>query len=245
MMKNIIYFISDAHIGHSDIDTEQIKEKHLISFFRYIQSSAERLYINGDFFDFWFEYHSVIPKVGFRILSELTRLAESGTEIHLLGGNHDYWFNDFLPSELGIHIHKQPFIHKLQGYKFYLHHGDGFMAGTNDIGYKFLKFILHNKLNIFLFGLIHPDIATKIAYWASHLSRKRKLGDYNINSPYTKYALKQLENSDYDILILAHTHTPLLIEINKKYYLNLGNWYEDFSYGMLKQGQLSLNYWKI
>ena len=92
MSKNKIYFISDAHLGAPKSNRPpHIQEDALIDFLQCIREDAEALYIVGDLFDFWFEYHSVIPAHGARVVFELYNLIQSGVRVIYIPGNHDIW----------------------------------------------------------------------------------------------------------------------------------------------------------
>ena len=102
MKKDKIYFISDAHIGAgSYIRSPRVREDALIDFLHAIHKDAECLYIVGDLFDFWFEYRSVVPAHGARVLFELYHLVQSGTRIIYLPGNHDSWLGATYQSRWG------------------------------------------------------------------------------------------------------------------------------------------------
>ena len=58
------YVISDAHLGFATRDVERL----LIKFFRSLQGRAGSLVINGDLFEFWFEWKHVMPRAAFRVL---------------------------------------------------------------------------------------------------------------------------------------------------------------------------------
>jgi UDP-2,3-diacylglucosamine hydrolase len=53
--------MSDAHLGYGSDDVERA----VISFFRHVATRAGSLVINGDLFEFWFEWRSVIHAAGF------------------------------------------------------------------------------------------------------------------------------------------------------------------------------------
>ncbi len=84
MKKDKVYFISDAHIGAGNaIRPLHIREDALIDFLRAIRQDAEALYIVGDLFDFWFEYRSVVPAHGARVIFELYHLVQRLHARHL------------------------------------------------------------------------------------------------------------------------------------------------------------------
>jgi len=153
-MKNIFFF-SDVHLGLQDRQQEKEKEQRLLSFLAHVEEHAEQLFIMGDLFDYWFEYKYVVPRGYHHVISKLGMLVEHGVKVHYLAGNHDFWLRDFFPNDLGIPVYREPFAIDLRGKKFFLHHGDG--LATRDTGYRILKKILRNRVNIFLYSLFHPD----------------------------------------------------------------------------------------
>ena len=119
------YFISDAHLGAESQEKERAKREKLLSFLDYI-SSAENLFILGDFFDFWFDYKTVIFREYFDVLCKLAELVQKGVKVHFFGGNHDWWaFEGSILSEIGIDVHRRPAEIIIDGKRFFMGHGDG------------------------------------------------------------------------------------------------------------------------
>ena len=54
-------------------------------------SSAGSVVINGDLFDFWFEWRTVMPRGHVRVLGALAALVDAGTPVLMVAGNHDAW----------------------------------------------------------------------------------------------------------------------------------------------------------
>ena len=44
-------------------------------------------------------------------------------------------------------------------------------------------------------------------------------------------------------MIFAHTHYPERIEFDRGIYINTGDWYENFTYATLNDGQFELKRW--
>src|SRR6185503_15626955 len=86
------FIASDVHLGPTTPD----RERSFLGFLEHIGAQAATLLINGDLFDFWFEYGSVVPGKHFRVLAALADLVESGVPVTLMGGNHDAWGGKFL-----------------------------------------------------------------------------------------------------------------------------------------------------
>ena len=94
-----IYFLSDAHLGSRASADSREREQRLCRFLDSIRHEASAIYLLGDIFDFWFEYHNVIPKGYTRFLGKLSELSDAGIEIHYFTGNHDMWAFDYLHEE--------------------------------------------------------------------------------------------------------------------------------------------------
>ena len=73
-----IYFISDIHLMLNRTKQEAKREEILFSFFDHVRNSGGTLIINGDLFDFYFEYKDVIPKVYAPLYYQILKLRESG-----------------------------------------------------------------------------------------------------------------------------------------------------------------------
>ena len=241
-LKSDIYFISDVHMDGDASDREREKERRLISFLDGIREKAEVLYIVGDLFDFWFEYRKAVPNRYFRILRKLSEIVDSGTRVVFIPGNHDVWAGQYLQKEIGFDVKKKHADELHQGLRFYIAHGDGMARGEGL--YRIQKWIMENKINIWLYKLLHPDLGIPLARWVSKLSKKRsqsKEPGWN-SREYKDAAIKKL-GEGYDVVVLAHIHSPALEEMSGKQYLNTGDWIRNFSYGRLRDGHLTLEKW--
>ena len=79
-----IYLASDVHLGVASSETERA----FLAWLEHCGAEASRVILNGDLFDFWFEYRSVIPRGYTRILGALSSLIDSGlTNKCSQGGN--------------------------------------------------------------------------------------------------------------------------------------------------------------
>lgn len=229
------YFISDAHLGAGK--NEEMKYKKLISFLDFINKKNTTLFIIGDLFDFWFEYKYVIPYENFSILCQLKKMIETGVQIKYITGNHDFGIGRFIKS-MGIEIYRDPISISLKSKKFYIAHGDGLLNA--DYGYKILKKILRNPLNIWLYRLIHPDIGMTVANFCSNLSRNKK--NKSFNDKYINFAKNKFKNG-IDFMIFGHTHLPFEFTDQEKKLINIGDWINHFTYGYFNDDNLELKTW--
>lgn len=232
-----IYFISDAHLTFTNGYVENL----LVSFLKSIKKDASHLYIVGDLFDFWLEYKNVIPAAFLKILSALLELTQNGVKVIYLPGNHDFWLGDYLHRQAGVMLADEKINISHQGKRIHLFHGDGLAYG--DYGYRFIKKLFRAKPNIWLYKLLPVDLAYKIALRVSGTSRQ-----YTSKMPkdlqgYYDYAAEKIKTGS-DVVIMGHTHVPELINMGVGLYINTGDWIENFSYAVLKDGEFELKYYE-
>lgn len=239
-----IYFISDCHFGLQDKRQEREKEFRLFSFFDRIKDDTEELFILGDLFDYWFEYRNVIPKGFHRILTRLENLTDNGIAVHLLVGNHDFWLGKHFTEETGVHVYYEPVSLTLNGKRFYLHHGDG--LNDEDKGYRILRSILRNKVNIFLYRLLHPDIGIGLARRSSMTSRKNHSDNGHVleQDALRTFAAKKISDG-YDYVIMGHDHAPEQLTVDNRQYINLGDWITHNTYAVFDGKDVTLKTWNV
>lgn len=219
------YIISDAHLGVADRDAERL----LLAFLRDIRGDARSLVINGDLFDFWFEWRHVIPRAGFRVLAALADLAEAGVQIVWIGGNHDCWGGEVLQQDVGVQYLLGTWRGEIAGWRTRIDHGDG-LRDEEDRRYRALRLVLRNPLAIGAFRWIHPDLGARIALGSSHASRTYRAKDGG--SGLLKVALRDLEQEPaLDLLVFGHSHVPVVERApGGALYANAGTWLGDSTY---------------
>jgi UDP-2,3-diacylglucosamine hydrolase len=233
--KGKIYFVSDVHLGAPALSNNQEREMRFARWLDSINDDVQELFLMGDIFDFWWEYKKVVPRGFTRILGRIANLTDRGIPVHFFTGNHDLWVFDYLPSELGVIVHKNEIIMQFGDKKFFLAHGDGFDA--DDIGYLRLKKIFTNKKLQWLYSRLHPNFALHIAHKWSKSSRIAKLDreeEFNVNNEgMYKFAQSFLKQESIDYFIFGHRHQMVNIQLseNSRFVL-LGDWIKNFSYGV-------------
>ena len=245
-VKDKIYFASDMHLGSPVFGDPREREKRLVRWLDTIREDAKALYLLGDVFDFWFEYKQAVPRGFTRFLGKLSELSDDGVEIHFFIGNHDIWVYDYLPEEIGLILHKEPFITQIAGKTFYLAHGDG--LGDYSHSFKLIRWIFHSRTCQFLFrNFIHPDLGIKFGHtWAKH-SRKKEwmhplpyLGEEKEHLVlYAKACIQ--EHPEIDYIIFGHRHILLDLMLNPQTQMMIiGDWLQHFSYAAFDGKKLTL-----
>lgn len=234
--KGKIYFVSDVHLGAPAFTDNHEREKRFARWLDSISNDVQELYLMGDIFDFWWEYKKVVPRGFTRILGRIANFTDRGIPVHFFTGNHDLWVFDYLPSELGVIVHRNEVIRQFGSKKFFLAHGDGLDAG--DVGYNRLKKIFTNKKLQWWYSRLHPNLALHIAHKWAGSSRKAKLKkkeeEFNVNKDgMYKFAQNYLTEEPIDYFIFGHRHVMADIQMNEKTrFVLLGDWIKNFSYGV-------------
>lgn len=234
------YFFSDAHLGLGTKDEDRAKEDRIIRFLNEVKKDAVQLYILGDLFDYWFEYKSVVPKGYFRLFAKLADLTAHKIAVTYLAGNHDFWMKGYFGDELGIEVVHEPVERIINGKRFYLHHGDGLVK--DDTGYRFLKRVLRNRFNIWLFSLVHPDLTSGLARWSSKTSRQYTSGRTYEQNDMDEFAGKKI-GEGYDYVIMGHNHQSRHRKFGHGVYVNLGDWIRENTYAVFDGKKLELKQW--
>lgn len=243
-----IYFASDMHLGmHPEADSRE-REKKLVDWLRSIEEDVAELWLLGDIFDYWFEHKKVVPRGFVRFIGKLAELADQGVPIHIFTGNHDVWFFDYFPKEIGAVIHRDPVIWSFGQRTFYLSHGDGLTK--KDRGYLFIKSIFRSKFLQWWWARLHPNGSAAFAQWWSKKSRYGKEMVHPFKGEEEEeqliFARKMLEqNPEIDYFLFGHRHIPYDVEIAKeKRVICLGDWISSFSYAVFDGVELKLEYFK-
>lgn len=244
-----IYFASDFHLGAPDRETSLIREKKIVDWLDHVSKDAEEIFLVGDIFDFWFEYKRAIPRGFVRIQGKIAELTDKGIKIHVFTGNHDMWIFDYIPSELGVSLYREPITREFFGKSYYIGHGDG--LGPGDKGYKILKKIFANKFCQWSFARLHPNFGIWLADLSSKSSRAKSgeadrefLGEEN--EWLVQYCKEVLEKDHFDYFVFGHRHLPMEINVgDKSIYYNLGEWINYCTYLEVSKDSVELKSWEV
>ena len=239
-----IYFISDIHLMLNRTKKEAEREEILFSFFDHIRKSGGTLIINGDLFDFYFEYKDVNPKVNAPLYNQILKLRESSVKVHYILGNHDYWVMDFINDTLFDKVYHDDVKLKIGEKTFYITHGDGFLSW--DKSYRALKKFIRSRLFVWFYRSLHPRIGYSFANWLS------KKGDHYVHTKeYNKKILDEMKiqskpflDGGCDYFISGHYHQAKELDMKNGKLLILGDWLSFFSYGKFDGEDLRLHFWK-
>ncbi|MFQ5530195.1 MAG: UDP-2,3-diacylglucosamine diphosphatase [Gemmatimonadota bacterium] len=241
MSESASLIVSDAHLGAAP----EAGEQAFHDFLAFAGASTRDLVINGDLFDFWFEYRTVVLSRHFGTLRALADLVDSGIRVRLVGGNHDSWGGAFLRNEIGIELIDGPVTTEIGGRLCYLAHGDG--LGHGDLGYRALKRVIRSRPARFAFRHVHPDWADALVGRVSRTeSRQTAEGAGGSRAGELEALARRTLADDPSLQLVAfgHTHVPVLIEVEPgRHYLNTGDWIRNCTWASVGPEGVRLHRW--
>ena len=233
MPSNTAIVVSDAHLGAASSEATEALHR----FLRAAPDLCDHLVINGDLFEFWFEYQSVIPRAAFPTLNALAAVRRAGVELTLTGGNHDRWGGPFWREQLGAEFHAGAVELELAGLRALVVHGDDVVDG--ELGARLLHRITRWPLTVKLFRTLHPDVGYALVRRLAPLLAGSRDEDVvrRAAASQREYAERLLaERQELDLLVLGHTHWAAIVEAGpRRWYLNPGAWCDGWRYAVIDQ----------
>jgi UDP-2,3-diacylglucosamine hydrolase len=230
--------MSDAHLGFAPASVE----RDVISFFRHVARHGAALVVNGDLFEFWFEWRTVIPRRGFRALAALADVVDAGVPVLMIAGNHDCWGGDILRKDIGVDYRFGPWIDEIAGWRTRIEHGDGLRL-EEDKRYRMIRPILRNPLAIRSFRWLHPDLATPLATGSSHASRSYAARDAG-RGLRDAAARAAVSDPSLELVVFGHSHVATLERVaNGAVYGNPGSWLDGPTFLRITDESIALRQW--
>jgi UDP-2,3-diacylglucosamine hydrolase len=238
MLTAPCFIMSDAHLGAAS----PVLERGAADFFRHVRARGGSLVINGDLFDFWFEWRSVIPRGHVRTLGALAELRDSGVPVLMLGGNHDSWGGETLTREIGLEYRLDAWDGTIAGWRTHIAHGDG-LRPVEDRGYRRWRWVLRSPFTIRAFRMLHPDFSSRVAHGTSDTSRAYRAGDEGAGLQ--RVALEHLAaHPEVELVIYGHAHaTALLRAPTGGVYANSGAWMDGATFLIVHEDRIELRRW--
>lgn len=223
-MIHTAIIVSDLHLG-----TKHSKAEEFIHFLD--THPTELLILNGDIIDGWaLNRGSKWKKQHTKVISKLLKLSNK-TKIIWIRGNHDEFVQEFIGSHFGGIEIREDYVLKLNDKKYYIFHGDvidvfitkyKWLSKIGSIGYDFALWLnqIYNGYRKWR-NLPYISISQKI-------KGKVKTATNYIND-FETTALSMATKKGCDGVICGHIHQPEDRVINRKRYLNSGDWVENMS----------------
>lgn len=236
-------FIADAHL----VAPTDSNYRVLLRFLHELEGNTETLFIMGDLFDFWLGFPSNPYRQFDEVLVALQSLVTSGCRLVYFEGNHDFHLGPVFRQKLGADIHSGPAIMTVQGQKLFLCHGD--QVNRADYSYRLLRLLLHNPLTAAAIKYVPPVLAQNIRAYLQSNSRGGYLENnlrWNYREIIRSFA-RSVREQGCDGLVSGHFHLAFCEELDSSAFtvLSLGDWMEQFTFGEMIAGKLSLKTYPI
>lgn len=223
-----VYFASDFHFGIPDAAGSLLREKRVVAWLDSIKVDAGAVFLQGDLFDAWIEYRSVVPRGFVRFLGKLAELSDQGIKIVVFTGNHDLWMSGYLEQEIGAVVHHELQAYRISEKRFLLGHGDG--VSRREQPYLLMKGLFRNPWCQRIYKGLHPNWGLGIANYFSRRGLKHKMGGEPLKSDAEEYqwtfVQEVLKTHQFDYIILGHRHIAQYREVAKGVvFVNLGDWF--------------------
>lgn len=219
------FFISDLHLCESQPELTEC----FLAFLEQEASSAENLFILGDFFELWVgdDYSDTLTET---IKSALKQVSLSGVSIFIMHGNRDFLIGQDFAKQTGCQLIPDPHVINLYGNKLLLAHGDSYCL--DDVDYQNFRKQVRNPA--WQQQFLQHSLEERLAF-ADKVRAESKEGNAEKTAEImdvTPSAIVQaLEEAGCQLLIHGHTHRPQVHELvaNQKAAQRfvLGDWRND------------------
>ena len=240
MRRNLdICVISDFHLGTSGCRADEL--------LHYLQSiEPVRIILNGDIFDAWQFKKRYFPQSHWEVIERIIQMANTGTMVYYLTGNHDGPLRRFNAMDLGNICIRNQLQLRIREKSYWFFHGDIFdasvfispwLAAWGGRGYDYLIGI-NAWINRVRTSLGYPKIsfAHKVKHSVKHALK--------YISDFEKSAIEDAIKKKVDVVVCGHIHKPCIQIINNAEreitYMNSGDWIENMTALELKSGKWRL-----
>jgi UDP-2,3-diacylglucosamine pyrophosphatase LpxH len=218
--------LSDLHLGTFGCHAKELLD--------YLKSVKPRLLIlNGDIIDMWNFRKRYFPKSHLKVLKRIITLAQQGTEVVYITGNHDEMLRRFADMDLGLLKLRNAYSAELGGERVWFFHGDVFDASIQNAkwlaklgGWSYDALIWLNRwINLFLEKMGREKFSLSKKVKDSVKKAVSFVQDFEVAA--AEWALAR----DYHRVVCGHIHQPQIRTIETKngsiLYMNSGDWVEN------------------
>jgi UDP-2,3-diacylglucosamine pyrophosphatase LpxH len=216
-------FISDVHLGTRGAQTER-----LMDFLERIE--PDHLYLVGDILDFWKGRSGWYwPRINNQLVQKVVDLANNGTRVVFIPGNHDEVLRDYVGSEFnGVVVERDTVHEAADGSRYLVLHGD-----------EFDSVVMHNKWVAYLGGEAYNFLLVVnrwfnyvrrrlgFRYWSLSAFLKHKVKNAaNYIASFEQAVAREAKERGADGVICGHIHKAEVSRIQDVTYGNCGDWVE-------------------
>ena len=234
-MKAHSLFISDLHLDAS----RPVITQTFIAFIQHQASQAERLFILGDWFEYWAGDDDIDDPAHQAIFQAMAQLHQTGCQLFIMHGNRDFLMGDALAQRCHAQLLQDPTELNLYGTRVLLSHGDHLC--TDDIAYQQFRTMVRQE------GWQQAFLAQPLATRKQQIDALRKQSEQakqdksmRLMDVNPQAVAQLLRDHQYPPLFIhGHTHRPAIhahhVDGHECRRVVLGDWYEQGSYCLLDE----------
>ncbi|GMV80162.1 MAG: UDP-2,3-diacylglucosamine hydrolase [Planctomycetota bacterium] len=201
-------FIADLHLDGTDTPRARTFRNFCSRLAEQAAREPVELFILGDLFEFWEEYHRQVPALYEADLAALEAAHRAGVKIALLSGNRDFLYGRYVRERLGAAVlgDGAP-ITLADERKAWLEHGD--LLVTADTRYLRYRKIVRSWPVKLLLWLLPWNIAKKLIGDLRSRTTKDKASKARASFELDlDAARRRMEAHGCMLLLCGHTHVP-------------------------------------
>jgi UDP-2,3-diacylglucosamine pyrophosphatase LpxH len=216
-------WISDTHLG-----TKAARVTELLDFLSEVR--ADRIYLVGDIVDLQrMKSRPLFPASHINVLTELMHLANRGTEVIYVPGNHDFEFRQLVGRDIcGIPVMMEAKHTTPAGRRLLVMHGDvldgRIRKGTNLEKFGAAAYFLLSEADV-LYNRLRSRLGQDYLPIASGIKRRLRSAQEYIER-YETVAAEYARQRGFDGVVCGHIHKPCIRQIGTTLYANDGDWVE-------------------
>jgi len=236
-MKTVALFISDLHLNAEMPATT----KAFLDFLKNHATTAERLYLLGDIFEYWAGDDDLNSPFLQPIVQALRQVSDAGVAVFWIAGNRDFLVGNAFAAAAKLTLLSDPTIFEYGSKRYLITHGD--QLCTDDTTYQRIRAEVRQ-----------PEW---IANFLSHSLEQRKAMIANLRKQ-SQLHQQQMRHSETimdvnadavnnlfvtshaDVMIHGHTHRPAVHQHEQQFRYVLSDWDQDNTQGKLRGDWLAL-----
>lgn len=215
-----IFLIGDSHIGLNDGDERKI----LAWLDRLAPLRPKALFLNGDVFHYFIGHPNFITNSVQRVFARLRALKESGTAVHYIEGNRDFFVKDSLVAESLTEVATES-VFEAGGRRYLVTHGD--MINDRDLPYRFWRLVSKNSMTRLGVRMVPKTAARR---FVDRVEQRMAKSNFKHK---TRLPVELMEKfgraraaEGIDTVVFGHFHRKLIVPAGNATVAVLPAWYE-------------------
>jgi len=238
-------FVSDVHLGCSDVHTNGLLERDFLELLRWCERENTQIVLLGDIFDYFMAYPGYIPVISRAVLTWFEGYHQrTGVKTLYVTGNHDNWDFGYFDSVGFDTEHEYRILQTQDGLRVMTFHGDGLRDPAFRYPRPFVHRLLRNRMFTTGFQLFTSGRTGNGAMeWFSARSRRNDNGGEQEAKALDAAAARFLSEKRAEVVLCGHHHRVRKQNFSGLQYMNTGAFFVDRSACLYTKGDFRLVRW--